>query len=201
MFIARDRVLRTMVLAWVALVLGMGMVMVADVPLVELFHAGSIGYGLLITCWGAGSVLGSLGGRWLNEEKEPKALFLGTLLIAFTTAAIAVSPWFVPILVLALLSGVGDAIVLVAEQGIQQRRTPDVVRSRVLSASDAIVTVSYAASLAAAGVVLRVVGPQHVYAIGGLTAAVGALLLIPVLRSAREAEGRQAAAERIVSLG
>jgi ENTS family enterobactin (siderophore) exporter len=200
-FIARDRVLRTMVLAWVALVLGMGMVMVADVPLVELFHAGSIGYGLLITCWGAGSVLGSLGGRWLNEEKEPKALFLGTLLVAFTTAAIAVSPWFLPILAMALLSGVGDAVVLVAEQGIQQRRTPDAVRSRVMSASDAIVTVSYAASLGLAGVTLRAVGPQHVYAIGGLTALIGAAVLMPVLRSARAAKERTGAIEKVVSLG
>src|SRR5512132_573226 len=55
-FIARDRVLRTLVLAWTGLVFGFGLVMVADVPLVEHFHAGSIGYGLLITFWGAGSV-------------------------------------------------------------------------------------------------------------------------------------------------
>ncbi len=183
-FIARDPVLRTMVLAWIVLVLGMGMVMVADVPLVEAFHAGASGYGLLITCWGAGSVIGSLGGRWLNERKEPRALFLGTLLVGLTTAAIAVSPWFTPILVLALLSGLGDAVVLVAEQGIQQRRTPDSVRSRVLSASDAVVTVSFAVSLALAGVVLRTVGPQRVYAIGGATALAAAAVLVPVLRRA-----------------
>ncbi len=188
-FLAREPVLRTMVLAWVALVLGMGVVMVADVPLAELFHAGSLGFGLMITSWGAGSVLGSLAGRFLNEEKELKALFLGMALIALSTAAISVSPWFAPILVMSFVSGCGDAVTLVAEKGIQQRRTPDAVRSRVMSAADAIVTVSYAISLAVSGLVLRAVGPQAVYAIGGLTAAVGTAVLFPVLRKARgEAE-------------
>ena len=48
MFLARDRVLRTIVLAWVTFVFGMGSSMVADVPLAELFGSGSTGYGLLI---------------------------------------------------------------------------------------------------------------------------------------------------------
>jgi len=199
-FIAHDRVLRTMVLAWVTLVSGMGFVMVADRPLADIFHVGAIGFGLLITSWGAGSVLGSLAGRWLNEDKEPKALFLGTMLVALTTAAISVSPWFAPILVMAMLSGIGDAVVLVAEQGIQQRRTPDAVRSRVMAASDAVITVSYAASLLFAGAVLRAVGPQHVYAIGGATAAIGAIVLLPVVRSARAGERASAAsAETVVA--
>jgi len=199
-FIAHDRVLRTMVLAWVTLVSGMGFVMVADRPLADIFHVGAIGFGLLITSWGAGSVLGSLAGRWLNEDKEPKALFLGTMLVALTTAAISVSPWFAPILMMAMLSGIGDAVVLVAEQGIQQRRTPDAVRSRVMAASDAVITVSYAASLLFAGAVLRAVGPQHVYAIGGATAAIGAIVLLPVVRSARAGERASAAsAETVVA--
>ena len=187
-FIARDRVLRTLVLAWTGLVFGFGLVMVADVPLVEHFHAGSIGYGLLITFWGAGSVVGSFAGRYLNEDREPRALFLGTALIAVTTAAIAVSPWFGLILVVALLSGVGDAIVLVAEQGIQQRRTPDAVRSRVIAASEGLTSIAFVLGFAAAGVVLRAVGPRNVYAIGGLTAAIGALVLLPILRRGTEGE-------------
>jgi predicted MFS family arabinose efflux permease len=187
-FIARDRVLRTLVLAWTGLVFGLGLVMVADVPLVEHFHAGSIGYGLLITFWGAGSVVGSFAGRYLNEDREPRALFLGMALVAVTTAAIAVSPWFWPVLVVALLSGVGDATVLVAEQGIQQRRTPDAVRSRVIAASEGLTSITFVLGLAAAGAVLRAVGPQNVYAIGGVTAAIGAVVLLPILRRGSERE-------------
>jgi MFS family permease len=200
-FLARDRVLRTIVFAWTALVLGMGFVMVADVPLVEHFDAGSLGYGLLIGTWGAGSVLGSLAGRKLTEEKEPRALFLGMALIALSTGAIAVSPWFAPILVMSLASGFGDAITMVAEQGIQQRRTPDAVRSRVVSAAEAIITVAFALSLAGAGPVLEALGPQNVYAIGGATALAGSAVLLPVLRGERRRSAEVAADMMQVELG
>ena len=59
-FIARDRVLRSIALAWVAIAGGLGMTMVADVPLVNYFGAGGVGYGVLIACWGGGSIVGSL---------------------------------------------------------------------------------------------------------------------------------------------
>ena len=200
-FLAGDRVLRTIVFAWTALVLGMGFVMVADVPLVEHFGAGSLGYGLLIGTWGAGSVLGSLAGRKLTEEKEPRALFLGMALIALSTGAIAVSPWFAPILVMSLMSGFGDAVTMVAEQGIQQRRTPDAVRSRVVSASEAIITVAFALSLVAAGPVLEALGPQNVYAIGGATALAGSAVLLPVLRGERRRSVLDAEPTMQVELG
>lgn len=186
-FIANDRLLRTLTLAYVVMIGGMGFVMVADVPLAERFGAGSIGFGLMITFWGAGSVAGSFAGRWLNEEKEPRALFLGMLLVGFATAAIGVSPWFAPILAMTLFAGIGDAIAIVADQGIQQRRTPDAVRSRVMAAVEAVVTVSYALALVFAGQVLRAIGPQHVYLIGGGTALAGAALLWPVVRRVRGA--------------
>ena len=35
---------------------------------------------------------------------------------------------------------------------------------------------------------MRAVGPQNVYAIGGVTAAIGALVLLPILRRGSERE-------------
>ena len=75
-FIWRDRPLRVMVIAWFVFLLGAGMGMVADAPLAEHFGAGSAGFGLLITCWGLGSVVGSLLGRKLTERTEPIWLVL-----------------------------------------------------------------------------------------------------------------------------
>jgi MFS family permease len=184
-FIARDRVLRTLVFAWCALVLGIGIAMVADVPLAEVFGAGSTGYGLMIGAWGAGSVLGSLAGRRLREETEGRALVLGSVVIGVTTAGIALSPSFWPILALLLLSGVADAVIMVADRSIQQRRTPDAVRSRVVSASEAMVTLALTAGFALGGPILELVGPRAAYAIGGVGGFVGAVVLIPVLRASR----------------
>ena len=131
-FIARDRVLRTIVLAWVALVFGIGLAMVADVPLAELFGSGSTGYGLMIGAFGAGSVIGSIAGRKMHERNEARALIIGTIVMGATTAGIALSPWFPPILALLVLCGAADAVIMIADRSIQQRRTPDAVRSRVV---------------------------------------------------------------------
>lgn len=187
-FIGRDRVLRTIVLAWVVFVVGLGMVMVADVPLAELFGAGAAGYGLMIGAWGAGSVLGSLSGRWLNERRELRALVAGTAAIAVTTAGIAISPWFASVLVLILLAGTADAVTMVAETGIQQRRTPDVVRSRVTAASEAVIHVALAAGFALGGPALHLLGPRGVYAVGGGLGLLGAAVLLPIVRSSRAAK-------------
>lgn len=199
-FIARDRVLRILVLAWTVFVLGMGMVMVADVPLVELFGAGATGYGILIGAWGAGSVIGSLAGRKLNERNESRALFAGTVLIGVTTAGVALSPWFVPVLVLILLAGIADAVVMVADRSIQQRRTPDVVRSRVVSASESVITIALAVGFVLGGPALELLGPRWVYALGGAFAFVGAVVLLPILRASRRARVPESVVNEVVEV-
>ena len=70
--------------AWVALVFGIGLAMVADVPLAELFGSGSTGYGLMIGAFGAGSVIGSFAGRKLHERNEARALIWGTIVMIGT---------------------------------------------------------------------------------------------------------------------
>jgi ENTS family enterobactin (siderophore) exporter len=187
-FIAHDRVLRTLVVAWSVFVLGLGMVMVADVPLAELFGAGATGYGLMIGAWGAGSVIGSLAGRRLTERIEPRALVAGTIAIGVTTAGVALSPWFAPVLVLILLAGVADALIMVADRNIQQRRTPDVVRSRVVSASEAFITIALAGGFLLGGPALQLLGPRGVYAVGGVLGLFGAVVLVPMLRSSRRSQ-------------
>jgi MFS family permease len=76
-FLFHEPVLRRISVAWVVLVLGIGMAMVGDVPLVDVFDAGSAGFGLMIGLWGAGSILGSLAGRWLSAATEMRWLVLG----------------------------------------------------------------------------------------------------------------------------
>ena len=186
-FIARDRVLRTIVLAWSALVFGIGLAMVADVPLAELFGSGSTGYGLMIGAFGAGSVLGSLAGRKLRERTEPRALIIGTAVMGATTAGIALSPWFPPVLALLVLCGAADALIMVADRSIQQRRTPDAVRSRVVGASEAMIDVALSLGFVLGGPAVAALGPRAVYAIGGACGLLGAVVLVPVLRALRRA--------------
>ena len=184
-FLARDRVLRTILLAWFVFILGVGMAMVADVPLAELFGAGAIGYGLINASWGAGSVLGSLAGRRLSERSEVRYLVFGSIGISFCSLGIALSPWFWLVLALSLLFGLGDGATMVAEQGIAQRRTPDAVRSRVMAAFDGGIHLALAGSYALGGIVVPTMGPRGAYALGGVAGILAVLVLLPVFGSLR----------------
>lgn len=188
-FLIHEPVLRRISIAWVVLVLGIGMSMVADVPLVELFGAGSAGFGVLIALWGAGSILGSLAGRWLSTENELRWLVVATSVVACVGVATSLAPSFAVVLILGVAWGAGEGLSGVAEQNIFQRRTPDSVRSRVLGAGEGLWHGTLAVSYIGAAFVLRVVGPRGMYAILGAAAALSVIVLLPLLGRAGAAAG------------
>ncbi|MEX1047274.1 MAG: MFS transporter [Actinomycetota bacterium] len=188
LFVLRDRVLRAMTSAWFVWVLGIGLVMVADIPFAELFDAGALGYGLMVTAWGAGSVVGSFAGRLLSERTEGRALVLGTLCVAVFMGAVAVSPWFWFVLFGIFASGLGDAFTMVAERNVVQRRTPDAVRSRVMAATEAAISIAFLVSFLIAGFVVNAVGPRWAYGVGAAGTGLAVLILLPVLRELRPSE-------------
>ncbi len=182
-FLLADRVLLVVTAAWMVLVLGIGMAIVADRPLSEDFGAGSIGFGLMIGLWGAGSVAGSWLATRLKASQEPAALVTGFALAGLAGLAIWVSPVFALVLVANVMWGLGDALAVVAEQGIIQRRTPEAVRSRVVAANEAMVHTALMAGFLLATPAIDAIGPQATYAIGGVAAlAAGALSLTVVKR-------------------
>ena len=185
-FLFSEPVLRRATLAWLVFVLGMGMGMVADAPLADAVHAGGLGFGLLIACWGTGSVVGTLAGRWMNARTEPVWMVWGAAGIALAAAGVGFAPAFPLVLASLLVMGTCDGFTIVAENGIMQRRTPDAVRSRAMAAFDAVLSLGLAVAYLLAGPVLRAVGPQHVYRFGALSAALATLVLLPLLRLRKE---------------
>jgi len=182
----RDRVMRRMTFAWFVFVLGMGMGMVADAPLADHFNKGPIGFAALIACWGSGSVIGSGLGRYLKPATEPVWLVGGSFGIALAAFAVGFAPVFVLVLVSLFAMGVSDGLAMVAETGIMQRRTPDALRSRVMAGFEAVVSLGLAAAYLMAGPVLKALGPQATYRLGGLSALAAALLLLPMLALRRD---------------
>jgi MFS family permease len=189
-FLWRERVLRRMTLAWLVFLLGAGMGMVADAPLAQSFHVGSVGFGLLIACWGGGSVLGSLLGSRLTVRTEPMWLVLGAAGIALGHLGVGLAPVFALVLASGLLMGTSDGLTMVAETGIMQRLTPDAVRSRVMAAFDAVLSLGLAIAYIFAGPVLAAIGPQRVYLVGGVAATAATLVLLPLWRLRGDEEGR-----------
>lgn len=180
-FIRRDPVLLRITAATAVMVLGLGMAMVADRPLAERFGVGDQGFGLIISCWGGGSVIGSFLGRRLTEATERRWLVLGMAGISASALAMGVSPVFWPILVFVLANGVADAIAIVADQGIMQRRTPDVVRARVMSGSETVAHIALAVGYGLAGPVLALTSAQGLYVVAGISSGVATVILLPLL--------------------
>jgi MFS family permease len=181
-FLWRDRVLRRMSLAWFVFLLGMGMGMVADAALAESFHSRAIGFALLISFWGTGSVIGSAAGRWMSGRSEPVWLVVGAFGVAIAAFGVGFAPVFPLVLVSLLVMGTSDGLTIVAENGIMQRRTPDAVRSRTMAAFEAVLSIGLAVAYVLAGPVLARIGPQPVYRLGGVSAMLAAVTLVPLLR-------------------
>ena len=181
-FIARDRVLRLLLTSWAVFFLGMASTLIADPVLADEFGMGSLGYGLLTSCWGAGTIIGAWLSRGVREEKEGLWIVGFSGLVALTGFGVALSPWFWLVLVWVTLFGLADGPTQVVEQNLLQRRTPDVVRSRVMGAWEAVNHVALVTAFVIGGAAVPVIGPRGAYALGGVTGAIGTTMLLPLLR-------------------
>jgi MFS family permease len=185
-YIWHEPVLRRLSVAWFVFVVGMGMGMVADAPLAEVFHSGELGYGLMIAAWGLGSTLGAGAGRWMTAHTEPRWMVGGAVGLTVTTLAVGFAPVFWFVLASLLVMGVSDGLTIVSENGMMQRRTPDAVRSRAMAAFEAVLSFGMALAFVLAGPVLTVLSPQSVYRLGGIGVAGALVILLPLLRLREE---------------
>lgn len=175
-FLRRDRVLLGVTLAFMVLVLGLGLGIVADRPVAAAFDAGSVGFGAMLGLYGLGAVIGAWAASRLTAEIEPRALVGGFVAAGVAGVGIGAAPTFALVLACNLVWGVGDAVTIVAQQGILQRRTPDAIRSRVVAANEAAVHVALMVGFLGAGPAIGWLGAQATYAVGGI-AALGAAAL------------------------
>ena len=132
-FLRHDRVLRTLLFAWVVFISGMGMSMVADAPLAAAFDAGSFGFGLRSPPGAAGppsarSSRRTCGKGARGPGSDHRRRHRGD---RHRRRGLAVVPLGRGML---FVMGLADGMTIVAETNLRQRRAPDAVRSRVSAA-------------------------------------------------------------------
>lgn len=178
-----DRVLRAILVGWSVLILGAGLILVAELPLADSFDQGAFGYGLLNALWAAGAALGAvLAGRWLTARREPQTLLFAIFVGGLIMFGIGWSPLWILALAFVVTEGICEGFASVAEQGLLQRRTPDDVRSRVVGAVEAATLIALAISFAIGGQIVDVVGPRAAYYIGGVTTLIAAMIMAGPMR-------------------
>ncbi len=187
-FVLADPVLRLILLAWVVLLFLLGPILVAELPLARSFGVGSVGYGFLAACWGGGGIAGSFLGRPLAERNERAAMVVGCACIGAGFAVVAVAPAFGFALIGMAVAGLADGAVMVSEQGILQRRTPDAVRSRATAATEAAAMGAFALSFPTAGFMLHLIGVRGVYVLAAAGCAGATLVLVAAMRELADDE-------------
>jgi MFS family permease len=179
----RDRVLRAILIGWSVLLLGVGLILVAELPYADVFGQGEEGYGLISALWGGGAALGAVvAARRLTARGEPATLVVSILLGGAIMIAIGWSPLWILALAFMVAEGLCEGFASVAEQGLLQRRTPDEVRSRVAGVVEAATLIALAVSLTIGGPIVEALGPRAAYQISGLMTLIGGLVMVGPLR-------------------
>ena len=183
-FVLGDPVLRAVTFGWVALILGAGLILVAEVALADLFGQGALGYGVLSAVWGGGAAAGAvLAGRFLDARREALSLIATIAVGGAAMFVVALSPWWALVLALMLIAGLAEGWSGVAEQGVFQRRTPDELRSRVNGFIEACVLLAFGISFLIGGPIVDRFGPRSAYLIGAVAAVVALFVMAPAVRS------------------
>jgi MFS family permease len=146
----------------------------------ETFDAGNIGYGLLVSVWGGGTVLGSalilvLGDRVNLIILYFVSLFCGALALVGT----GLSPVFILALGTLMVEGICTGIDNVATDTILQKRVSDAFLGRVFAVRFMSYSAGEAIAYLAGGLIVDVFGPRSTYLLAGIaTAGVGIVVLL-----------------------
>jgi MFS family permease len=149
-----------------------------DVALPALAHArwGADGYGALLACAAAGSMLGALAATRTGKLRTP-AVFASVCFL-IESAAIALVPFLggvagaaVALFVLGLCNGLGNVVFIT----VTQKRIPSAIMGRVMGVMMLCSFGTFPISVAVAGVLVRHLGPAPFFPISGALVAVAIL--------------------------
>jgi MFS family permease len=173
-----DPILRALIVIWAAGYFAVDIVLVAELPLARALGAGALAFGIMEAAWGGGSIIGSLAGRKLRKDQDALGILVGVVGIAIGNGLIALSPWFIPVVVLGGVVAVASAVEDVAGFSLIQRASTDEVRGRVFSTFSTVGLMANAVAFAMAGAIVETFGPRAVFALGAVVSA----LCVPLLR-------------------
>jgi MFS family permease len=134
-------------------------------------RAGDRGLGLLLTSWGAGSVIGSV--LFARLVRRPLAWLLsgGSIGIALGYFGLALAPSLALACVAGLVGGIGNAMQWPSLISAVQRLTPQYLHGRLMAAVESIGALCLAIGLPLGGVLVALTSPRTAFLIVGAGAA------------------------------
>jgi hypothetical protein len=134
-------------------------------------HAGNTGYGLLLTAWGVGVVVGSLVFAGAVRRSLAAMLSVGTLAVGVAYVGFAAAPTLALACLAALLGGVGQGVQWASLISVVQRLTPAPLQGRMMGAVESLGAISPALGLSLGGALAALSSPRVALLVVGLGAA------------------------------
>lgn len=182
-YLAGARVPLAIVIGAFLAILTINMTIPAEVFLAkEVFDAGDLGYGLLVSMWGGGTVLGAVLMVLLGDRVNLLFLyFLSLFGGALALIGTGLSPVFALALGALMVEGTFTGIENVATDTILQKRVPDTYLGRVFAVRFLSYSAGEAIAYLAGGLIVDAVGPRSTYLLAGIsTVAVGFVVLLMI---------------------
>jgi MFS family permease len=153
----------------------------AEVFLVKkTFDAGDTGYGLLVSLWGGGMVLGSALMATLGDRVRLVPLyFLSIFAGALSLAGVGLAPAFALALGALAIEGIATGIDNVATDTILQKQVANAFLGRVFAVRFLSYSAGEALAYSVGGLIVDAIGPRSTYLLAGFaTAAAGLVILL-----------------------
>jgi Transmembrane secretion effector len=138
-------------------------------------HAGDSGYGLLLTSWGIGVIVGSVVFARALHRALGAMLTLGTLAIGLAYIAFAAAPSLAVAAVAALLGGAGNGVQWASVVSAVQRLTPNRLHGRLMGALESLSAVCPALGLSLGGSLVALSSARGAFLVAGIGAAAAAV--------------------------
>ncbi|HYB23777.1 MAG TPA: MFS transporter [Solirubrobacteraceae bacterium] len=134
-------------------------------------QVGDRGFGLLVTVWGGGTVVGAL--VFARAQRQPLGAMvsIGTLAVGLAYVGFAAAPSLAPACAAALVGGIGNGIQWAPLVSAVQRLTPPHLQGRVMGGLESIGALCPALGLALGGALVALSSSREAFLIVGSGAA------------------------------
>jgi predicted MFS family arabinose efflux permease len=140
----------------------------------ETLATDEAGYGILLSSWGAGIVLGSLVFMLVKKRSTAALILLSTLAIGAGYLGMAVARELWVACAFSVVGGVGNGIQWVSVMTALQESTPDDLQARVTGLLESIASAMTGVGFLIGGVITATFSPPTAFAVSGI----GVVLLV-----------------------
>ncbi len=133
----------------------------------ETLGASDSGYGLMLACWGAGMVLGSLVFAAVRRASLAALLFFSTLAVGAGYLGLAAAPTLALACAASVLGGTGNGVQWVSTISAVQEMTVAGMQARVMSVLESIGAAMPGVGFIVGGVIAATASPRAAFLIAG----------------------------------